>query len=606
MSHATPLIAEHAAIGDCHSIALVAQGSMDWFCPGVFSAPSLFAALLDEDAGGRFDVRCSAHLTQPPRQEYLRGTNVLRTRMATASGLLEVTDFMALDWDSAPDRAEPQQQIVRMLECVAGEVDVELAFAPRPGYATQQATPMTAGPVGLELRAPSCALALFTSLSLERHDDRLAGRWSLRAGQREALILQVPPGAAPTSAAEVRQRAQASLDSTVRTWRAWSARMTYAGPYADDVQRSALTLKLLTHRPTGAVVAAATTSIPEEASGARNWDYRYCWLRDSSLVLRAFVDLGYEEESDAYLRWLLHATRSTRPHLQVVYDVYGAPDLPERVLRQLRGYQGTGPVRVGNAATGQSQLDVYGEVLLTALEFARRGGSLNAAERELLASFCEHACALWREPDQGIWEIRLPPRHNTHSKLMCWAALRACMELQSHYGMSGDSQRLAVESDRIRADIDAHGFNARLHSYVGFYGSDAADASLLIIPRLGYLTPDDARVQGTVQQVFSQLQVDGLLYRYPPASDYDGIGGPEHLFALCNFWAVDCLARLGRITQARRMYEKLLTLRNPVGLYAEEFAVEDGRPIGNFPQAFSHVGLITAALTLAAAERGEL
>jgi pentatricopeptide repeat protein len=364
-------------------------------------------------------------------------------------------------------------------------------------------------------------------------------------------------------------------------------------------------LKLLTYCLSGAVVAAATTSLPEGRTGERNWDYRYCWLRDTSLVLHAFIDLGYQGESDAFLRWLLHATRSTGDRLQVVYDVHGEPLLAEQVVTTLAGYHGIGPVRIGNAASAQVQHDIYGELLLTACEHARLGGGLDDEEKQLLARIAHRICELWRLPDHGIWEIRLPPRHNTHSKLMCWAGLDRALWLHAHRGVPIDAPRVTRERDLLRADIDAHGFQPSLDSFVGVYGTRWPDASLLLMPRLGYLPPRDPRMLGTVRRIFDELSVHGLLYRYPPDSGYDGVPGEEHLFAICNFWAVDCLARQGRVDEALRLFQRLLALRNHVGLYAEEFRVEDGAPIGNFPQAFSHVGLITAALSLEAAHAAQ-
>jgi pentatricopeptide repeat protein len=281
-----------------------------------------------------------------------------------------------------------------------------------------------------------------------------------------------------------------------------------------------------------------------------------------------------------------------------VYDVHGGTLLPEHTLKHLCGYHGIGPVRVGNAASEQVQLDVYGEVLLTAWRHATDGGALNQQEKGLIAGFTEVVCNLWREPDQGIWEIRLPPRHNTHSKLMCWAALDRALALDAMIHIPIDAARVRAERDAIRADIDAHAWNPQLGSYVGYYGADATDASLLLMPRSGYIAAHDPRMEGTVNQIMRQLEANGLLYRYPPGGAYDGVPGPEHLFAICSFWCVDCLARQGRLDEAHAMFERLLKLRNAVGLYAEEFRVQDGSAMGNFPQAFSHVGLITAALTL--------
>lgn len=591
-------IADYGAIGNCRTLALVSRwGSIDWWCFPAFASPSLFAAILDQERGGRFAL---GPVGSPAGvQSYEPGTNVLCTRFETPAGVLEVVDFMSVP-EAGGGNGHELQEIVRIATCRAGEIELEAWFAPRPDYATVLPVLQPQGDHAWRFNVDDVAFELDSSLPLQpvaQPAEALACRVRMRAGQRHVLRLRAPAGhtAAPAS---LLHDAEDRLAGTVGWWQGWSRRCSYQGPYADAVTRSALALKLLTHRPTGAVVAAPTTSLPESDVGGRNWDYRFCWLRDTSLVLDSFMDLGYTSESDAFLRWLLHATKGTRPRLQVVYDVHGGTLLPERTLPNLRGYHGVGPVRIGNAASEQVQNDIYGEVLLTAWHHVAGGGTLNRQEEQLVAGFVDVVCKIWREPDQGIWEIRLPPRHNTHSKLMCWVALDRALALHSLCKLPIDVRRIEAERDAIRADIDAHAWNPALGSYVGFYGADATDASLLLMPRAGYIDARDPRMVGTVNQVLQQLQAHGLLYRYPPGGAYDGINGPEHLFAICSFWCVGCLARQGRVDEAHAMFERLLSLRNPVGLYAEEFRLQDGSAMGNFPQAFSHCGLITAALAL--------
>nr|WP_255428217.1 glycoside hydrolase family 15 protein [Ramlibacter cellulosilyticus] len=594
-----PSIGDHAAIGDCRSLALVSRhGSIDWFCTPVFSAPSVFGALLDAERGGHYLLAPPAHtLLSVPQQQYEPGSNVLRTTYTCAGGTVEALDFMPVAEAGASSDERVPQQLIRSLRCTGGEVELAGRLQPRPAYAARQVAWRALHPQAWRCDADGFSLSFCSTLPFRAEGQDLVASSRMREGERHVSLIQAP-AATRINVAALATDVEERLASTLAWWRAWCGRCTYRGPHAGDVVRSALTLKLLTYRPSGAVVAAATTSIPEGPDGRRNWDYRYCWLRDTSLVLHAFVDLGYVGESDAFLRWLLHATRSTGDRLQVVYDVHGEPLLAEHVVGSLAGYHGIGPVRIGNAASGQVQHDVYGEVLLTACEHARAGGMLDPGEKQLLARLAHRICAIWRQPDQGIWEVRLPPRHNTHSKLMCWAGLDRALWLHDRHGVPLDRAHVARERELLRADIDASGFDASLDSYVGVYGTQWADASLLLIPRLGYLPARDPRVLGTVQRIFRELSVKGLLYRYPPDQGYDGVSGEEHLFAICNFWAVDCLVRQGRVDEALRMYERLLSLRNHVGLYAEEFRVENGTPMGNFPQAFSHVGLITAALAL--------
>lgn len=598
-------IQDYGAIGDCRTVALVSRfGSIDWWCAPDFSSPSCFASLLDRERGGRFAI--VPRRMRSSEQHYLPHTNVLQVRFECDGGVLELTDFMTVPeaGGAGADGSSPQE-IVRIARCVQGAVDVEVLFEPRPDYARKPATLTPRGPCQWLCTAGAFSAELSSTLDLQAEGDG-GLRGSVRMGQGEEQVFLLHTGSVGTSSADaVREDARGRLAATTAWWRSWCDLCTFQGDHREDVLRSALALKLLTHRPTGAVVAAPTTSLPESETGDRNWDYRFCWLRDTSLVLHALTDLGYAAEGRSFSRWLLHATRSTWPRLQALYGVRGETALDEVVLPHLRGYHGIGPVRIGNAASGQAQHDAYGEVLLTSCDDLEMGGVLDADEKDLLAGFTDQVCRIWRDPDHGIWEIRLPPRHNTHSKLMCWAALDRALELHRTHGLQIDAGRVARERDAIRADIEAHGWNEQVGSYVGYYGSNAPDTSVLLMPRLGYIDARHPRMRGTVDYILRELSVGGLLYRYPAGADYDGVQGTEHLFAICSFWCVDCLARQGRLDEAQAMYERLLVLRNHVGLYAEEYGVEDGRPMGNFPQAFSHVGAITAAMSLERARRGQ-
>lgn len=601
-------IEDYAAIGDCRTVALVSRfGSIDWLCVPDFSSPSCFATLLDRERGGRFAV--TPRQLRQASQAYLEASNVLQTRFDCDGGVLELLDFMTLpeaggQRHGAGTQSSPQE-IVRIVRCLQGEVKLEVLLALRPDYAREFATAVQDESGQWIYVTPDFQAQLCTTLSLQAHEGGalLRGSMTLRAGDTHAALLHTGR-VASSSPRTALEDANTRLSATVAWWRSWCSCCPIEGPYADAVLRSALALKLLTHRPTGAVVAAATTSLPESETGDRNWDYRYCWLRDTSLVLHAFTDLGFAAESQDFSLWLLHATRATRPRLRVLYGVHGEINLDETVLPHLRGYHGIGPVRIGNDAVHQEQHDAYGEVILTNCEELELGGVLNAHEKQLLAGFVEVVCELWRQPDHGIWEIRLPPRHNTHSKLMCWAALDRALELHHNHGLPIDPVHVGRERDALRADIEAKAWNAQVGSYVGYYGSRAADTSVLLMPRLGFLNARDPRMLATVDYILRELSVNGLLYRYPTGVSYDGVAGTEHLFAIGNFWCVDCLARQGRLEEAHAMYEKMLALRNHVGLFAEEYRVDDGRPMGNFPQAFSHVGAITAALSMMRAGRG--
>ncbi len=598
-------IEDHAAIGDCRTIALVTRdGTIDWLCLPHFSASSVFGALLDAQRGGEW--RLGARETRAYEWRYLPRTNVLETTHRCAGGTLRIRDFMTIAAGDDERALRPQHELVRIAECVEGEVTLESRFAPRPGYGRREPVLRRRGALGWWCTAQGMALALTGELEWrETGRGTLAASRTLRAGESCASVLSYADRDVLSFADPA--GVSARLRDTVQWWRRWSDACGLQGPHREAAVRSCLALKLLTYSVTGALVAAATTSLPEGDDGARNWDYRYCWLRDASLVLHAFADVGYVSEGAAFLNWLLNAAPGRRPRVQVLYDLHGESDLPERELPWLSGWRGISPVRVGNGAHAQRQLDVYGEVVITAYDYMREGGELDAAERALLAALGRSVMRDWRLPDQGIWEVRTPPRHNTHSKLMCWAAMDRLAQLAAAGVVSLPADALRAEAERVRADIEANAFRADLGTYVGYYGASQVDASLLLMARYGYLPAGDPRMRATAARIERDLAapgVDGLLYRYPPGGGYDGVAGAESAFFICSFWLVEYLARAGELERAESMFERLLALGNDLGLYAEEYDIRAREHRGNFPQAFSHVGLINAALAIEAARRG--
>ena len=588
-----PSIGDYAVIGDTRTAALVSRGgSIDWLCLPHFSGPAVFAALLDSRRGGRFTIRPTGPFTAT--RCYVEGTNVLETTFRSRQGRVKVTDLMSLPSD-VPTDLQPAREVLRIVEGIEGEVELEIVFEPRPNYARTAARLKRRGALGWSAEFRDEALFLQTDVPLEDSGCAVCGRVTSTPARRRYLSLSYVKndiGVLPLlgSAADERCR------STIQWWRRWARQCRYEGPYRQAVMRSALVLKLLTSSQSGAVVAAATTSLPEAVGGRRNWDYRYCWLRDASLTMRAFLDLGYRAEGEAFLAWLLHATRLTRPKLQVLYDIYGRPDVPEEELAHLDGYKGSQPVRTGNDAHRQLQLDTYGAVVLAAYDYLSSGGKLDSQESRLLAGFGETVCREWRKPDNGIWEIRGDPRQNTSSKLLCWVALDRLIRLHEQGHLRIPEERFRRERDAIAEAIEEHGFNTAFGSYVSEFGRSSPDASLLLAASLEYKPAAHARALGTFRYVRERLERNGLLHRYPPGSD--GMPEREGAFGACSFWAVEYLARLGEADAARRSFKHLLGYSNDVGLFAEEVDPDTGEALGNFPQAFTHVGLINAAVAI--------
>ena len=599
-----PPIADYAVIGDCRTVALISrQGSVDWLCLPAISGPSVFAALLDRRAGGRFALRPTAPFRTERR--YLDGTNVLETTFVTASGRVRVTDLMTLN--GADGRGlVAERELLRIAEGIEGEVELEALYDPRPDYARARPRLVDGGgALGWVFQHDGQAFCLLAEMDMRRAGVALGltGRIVLRPGERRRLslshatreMLVIPPmGAA----------ADRRMERTVRWWLDWSAQCRFEGRHRSVALRSALALKLLTYGLSGAVLAAATTSLPEAIGGARNYDYRFCWLRDAATTLRAFSDLGFRHEGSAYLNWLLHSTRLTRPRLLVMYDVHGRTLQSLRELSHLEGYCRSSPVRIGNDAIGQLQHDVYGSAIAAAAAHVEGGGTLARDERRLLIGFGRQVCATWRQPDSGLWEVPGARRHYVHSKLLCWSALDTLLDLDASGHLRVPREDFLREREAVREAIETQGYVATpdgAGSYVGAFGEDWADASLLIMARLGFHDALHPRIVGTEERIWRELGRDGLLLRYLP--EVDGLESREGVFGICGFWGVELLVLQGRTEEAEALFHRASSLANDVGLLAEEYDPSSGAALGNVPQAFTHAGLISAALMLAQARK---
>jgi GH15 family glucan-1,4-alpha-glucosidase len=594
-----PSIGNYAVIGDCRSAALIStDGAVDWLCLPRFDSPAVFAAILDADRGGAFQIVP----TEPPTiaRRYVGHSNVLETTFTTPTGVLRLTDLMPVDSEEAKARELwPEHEILRRLECVEGSVEVRLSFDPRFDYGRVRPTIRGQQPNLFYTEHGTGALILVTDIPVQ--DDPkggVAGTASLTAGERRFVSMTYAYGM-PAVIPPLGDHANDRIERSIRWWNEWASHCRYRGPYREAVMRSALVLKLLSYSPSGAIIAAPTTSLPESLGGVRNWDYRYCWLRDASLTLRALCGLGFAVEAEAFLSWLLHATHLTWPVPRVLYGVYGEPHIPERELAGLTGHRGSRPVRIGNLAAEQLQLDVYGEFAEAAFVWITAGGELNRDSRQNLIELGQAVCDRWREPDDGIWERRAGRRHHTHAKAMCWLALDRLLKLHESGHLTVPVTRFSSERDAIRTVVETRGYNRDLGTYVSVLDGGEVDASLLVLALHGYADPGSRRMRSTYEQVRGRLGVDGLLYRYV---EHDGLPPGEGAFGICAFWEVQCRAMSGDLNGAITQFERLLRYSNDVGLYAEEIDPETGEPLGNFPQGLTHVGVINAALALEKAQ----
>jgi GH15 family glucan-1,4-alpha-glucosidase len=597
-----PPIGDYALLSDCHSAALVSKdGSIDWCTFHRFEARPVFARILDWAKAGFFRIAPLDDEYESTRR-YLPGTNVLETTFRTPSGTLVLTDFFAFRAPAEGEgarSAHPDHQLIRLARCTEGEVAVKVKLVPRFDYGLTTPRLETLADDLVMVYGGADALVLQSELPFgDAERSATQGNRTLQAGEEAFVVLtyQLPHELEPYRL--TREEVQAKLEETTSTWASWAERCTYEGPYREQVLRSALVLKALTNGPTGSIVAAATTSLPEEIGGERNWDYRFCWLRDSALTLNALFALGYTDEAHAYMAWLRRTTAGRARELQIMYGVGGERLLPEVELDWLDGYRGSRPVRIGNGAYSQFQLDVFGELLDTVWVYRQHDGEIDDAFWEFLGRVAGAVIDRWREPDQGIWEIRGEPRHFTYSKVMAWVALDRVVRIAELDGREGALDEWRANRDELRGLIERDGVDPDTGAFLQSFGDGGKlDASNLMIPIVGFVGHDDSRARATFERTVSELSADGFVYRYL-TDGVDGLSGEEATFAICSFWLVECLARAGEGERARELFERLLGFRNDVGLLAEEIDPHSGELIGNFPQAFSHVGLIQAAIAL--------
>jgi GH15 family glucan-1,4-alpha-glucosidase len=587
-------IESYAALGDGRTVALVASdGSIDWLPLPDLDSASAFGALLDARRGGSFALAPAEPYTV--ERQYVSGTNVLATTFTTARGTMRVTDLMTV-----PDRdLGPMRELVRVVDGVAGRVPVTWSVEPRLGYAGATTRLGRRGGVAVATAGgDALGICSFDAGGPVLDAGAIGGSFEAREGTRALIAICAAhrePLVFPT-----REALEVRVENTTTMWRRWSGDLTYDGPWRDSVIRSALALKLLVHAPSGALAAAATTSLPEEIGGERNWDYRFSWVRDSAFTLGALLGLSCAPEARAYFWWLMHASQLTHPSLQVLYRLDGGARAPERAL-PLDGYRGSHPVRAGNAAAAQRQLDTYGDLLQTAWHYAATEHPIDADIARRLAEIADLVCRIWSQPDAGIWEVRSEEKHFTQSKMMCWVALDRARDLADR-GLipNGNAGHWRAEADAIRDFVETRCYSESKRSYTRSAGSHELDASVLVGVLFSYGDAGTERWAATIDAVRRELAYGPYLRRY--AGD-DGLGGSEGAFLTCSFWLVEALARTGRVEEAVPLMDELIALANDVGLYAEEIDAATGAFLGNFPQGLSHLALISAALAVAAEER---
>jgi len=597
-------IAEHGLVGDLHTVALVGTtGTIDWYCCPAFDSPSVFGSILDANTGGFYALHPDGD-DWSSKQLYFPDTNILITRFFTPGGVAEVQDFMPIE---SANTGMHRHRLIRRVVAVRGEMRFLIEVQPRFDYSRAEHE-VEMHPHGVLFRSPVLTLALEGAIAkamgsqrrLERVDGGVRATFDLVAGQSQTFVLERVPEdhiARPYPEHET----AASFDATVRYWRNWLGHSRYRGRWREMLQRSALTLKLLTYAPTGALVAAPTSSLPEQLGGERNWDYRYTWIRDAAFSLYGLLRLGFTEEASAFMAWLTDRTREWKVGpsgpLQIMYGIDGRAELPEIEHPTWSGYRNSAPVRIGNAAADQRQLDIYGELIDSIYLYNKYGSPIHYDTWENVRRIVDWLCENWDNVDEGIWETRGGQKDFTYSRLMSWVAIERAIRMNRARGLPGDIVGWLGERDRIYNQIMKKGWSDERQAFVQHYGSDVLDASILLMPLVLFIAPTDPRWLSTLDAIGDELVSDSLVYRYNIEASPDGLRGDEGTFSICSFWYVEALTRAGRLEEARLAFEKMLTYANHLGLYSEEIG-PTGEQLGNFPQAFTHLALISAAFNL--------
>jgi GH15 family glucan-1,4-alpha-glucosidase len=595
-------VEDYGVIGDMRSVALVGKnGSIDWLCLPNFDSPSVFGAMLDDQKGGSFSLAAEAEANV--KQMYLPNTNVLITRFFSGSGMGEVTDFMPVGREAGGETNQSTRELVRLAKAIRGPIAFRMVCRPAFDYA-QQPHEVEIGSDGLSalFHTPSRQFVLKSSHPLRRDGTAVVAEFTLSGEEQAVFALRHRDGLADRELMGEPVDGEARLNETVRYWRAWAGHSQYHGRWREMVMRSALVLKLLTFYPTGAIVAAPTTSLPEEIGGRRNWDYRYTWVRDAAFTVYGLMRLGYTEEAHAFAGFMQARAQEEDPRsegpLNVMYGIDGRHDMPEITLGHLDGYRGSRPVRVGNAAVGHLQLDIYGELLDALYLFDKYGAPLSYDMWKQIERLLDWLAQNWNQPDQSIWEVRGGRRPFTYSKLQCWVAFDRGLRLARKRSFPTETLSWLNERNRIYRDIMEHGWNEQLGSFVQQYGAEAVDAATLMMPLMLFVSPKDPRMLSTIARIRKELSVDSLVHRYRIGEAApDGLPGGEGFFTVCSFWLVEAMSRAGMLEEAQFLFEKLLSYANHLGLFSEQISAK-GESLGNFPQALTHLGLISAAYNL--------